>query len=828
MDRKKRFMSFLLAIIMIVSCIPAESFAAETKGFSGTKVNFTWNGWDKKEVAEGITKEDSSEMWMSIKGYCPLDKFYSGEVYATFCFDEGTLPDGEYFYNLDVDIFQSTAPEKTNIGTIIVKNKKVSFGEAEACQVTKIGKTYYLTFWSGYETEGEPVNNNIIGIMLRTLSTSSKDTNAISLTNISICDSVSGNATIDLSKCVYKAEKHNQSFGIYKTQKVTVEKNGKIVDTSKNKFVYNPNYTAPKTNSIAFDWQGWDKTQVESAWDYADASHSIMTFQTKSPSMTLYSGFMRLTYCFYVEEEDRKHLSEMVLSTYTEYDSSFWGKSIFREPYTTYYSWDEEIGAYISDAAPSYSYLYGPKKANIGNKYYMTVFVPYKSATALKSKKDVLNYKIQLESNNSQNIKAYLTDITVMDAVNGIERLEFVKNSVSFEKYNPALNKHKKLTCFSIEKEGRKLLIEDQPDFVVVGEKQTLKAVSEFYDNIKAEFSSSDKKVATITKEGTLKALKAGKTTITVKDTKNKQTYSFVLTVKNPYFELVSDKTTITAGTTYYLVTQGVGFSPKAVSFKSSNPSVGTIHAKTGLFTAKKPGTTTITVSDSGKYATKFTIKVVKNTVKASDYVTMKSNPKVSKQNQKKTLDYMTKIYNEELAFYGKTGYRPHVEIRFDYTENVGAAAYATQVDENHWAIVVGINTFASGMNMDTVLRHELAHVMQNYGAVTDASGGSVLWLTEGLADYCAYTLLEDRYAAEYALIPYKVGQDFTGNGAGYGITPSFIHFVALHYFPAIGQCLNEIMQKSAYSDEIWKTYTGHSAEELWEQYALWSIENQW
>ena len=108
----------------------------------------------------------------------------------------------------------------------------------------------------------------------------------------------------------------------------------------------------------------------------------------------------------------------------------------------------------------------------------------------------------------------------------------------------------------------------------------------------KATFKSSNKKIATVTSGGKIKAKKNGKCTITVKS--NGVTMKCKVTVKKPYLNKKS--ITLVKGKTAQLkITGKVG----KATFKSSNKKVATVTSG-GKIKAKKKGQCTITVKTNG------------------------------------------------------------------------------------------------------------------------------------------------------------------------------------------------------------------------------------
>ena len=120
----------------------------------------------------------------------------------------------------------------------------------------------------------------------------------------------------------------------------------------------------------------------------------------------------------------------------------------------------------------------------------------------------------------------------------------------------------------------------------------------------KVKFTSSNKKVATVTSKGVVKARKAGKTTITVKV--GNYTKKVVIQVKKPSLKLAKSSATIKKGKTVKI--KATATPSGKVTYKSSNKKVATVTAK-GVVKGKKKGTATITVTSNG-VSKKFKVKV--------------------------------------------------------------------------------------------------------------------------------------------------------------------------------------------------------------------------
>ena len=120
----------------------------------------------------------------------------------------------------------------------------------------------------------------------------------------------------------------------------------------------------------------------------------------------------------------------------------------------------------------------------------------------------------------------------------------------------------------------------------------------------KVKFTSSNKKVATVSSKGVVKAKKAGKTTITVKV--GNYTKKVVIQVKKPSLKLAKSSATIKKGKTVEI--KATATPSGKVTHKSSTKKVATVTAK-GVVKGKKKGTATITVTSNG-VSKKFKVKV--------------------------------------------------------------------------------------------------------------------------------------------------------------------------------------------------------------------------
>ena len=108
---------------------------------------------------------------------------------------------------------------------------------------------------------------------------------------------------------------------------------------------------------------------------------------------------------------------------------------------------------------------------------------------------------------------------------------------------------------------------------------------------------------------------------------------------------------------------------------------------------------------------------------------------------------------------------------------------------------------------------HELVHVAQQYGRARRTGGARPPgWLVEGVPDYIRWFLYE----------PQTHGADIRPRDAArarfdgsYRVSANFLNFVIGKYDKDLIKELNVVLREGRYDAEIWKTRTGHTVEEL-------------
>ena len=145
-----------------------------------------------------------------------------------------------------------------------------------------------------------------------------------------------------------------------------------------------------------------------------------------------------------------------------------------------------------------------------------------------------------------------------------------------------------------------------------VKDKYTLSATVLPSDTVQSvKYTTSNKKVATVSAAGVITAKKAGTAKITAKTANGLSAVCTVKVMKAPSkVKLNSKKATLNVGKTYQLKATLPKKTWSTITFSSSNSAVATVNAS-GLVTAVAPGTATITAkTGNGKKATcKVTVK---------------------------------------------------------------------------------------------------------------------------------------------------------------------------------------------------------------------------
>jgi hypothetical protein len=172
--------------------------------------------------------------------------------------------------------------------------------------------------------------------------------------------------------------------------------------------------------------------------------------------------------------------------------------------------------------------------------------------------------------------------------------------------------------------------------------------------------------------------------------------------------------------------------------------------------------------------------------------------------------------YPKLVAMLPSDGWQPttNVTLRFRNDMNVPASAGGGFINCNAGWFRKELKREARGSVV-----HEMVHVVQNYGRVRRSDTNATRmpdWLTEGIPDYIRWYLYE----------PQTKGAEISQRNlarakydASYRVTGNFLNWVTTKYDTNIVVKLNAAGRKGKYSEELWKTATGKTVQELGDEW---------
>lgn len=109
------------------------------------------------------------------------------------------------------------------------------------------------------------------------------------------------------------------------------------------------------------------------------------------------------------------------------------------------------------------------------------------------------------------------------------------------------------------------------------------------------------------------------------------------------------------------------------------------------------------------------------------------------------------------------------------------------------------------------LITHEVMHIIQDY---PNNSGPG--WLTEGIADYVRARYGVNNADAGWSMPELASSHHYTDS---YRITARFLTWISQHYDENLIPKLDKNLREKTYSQELWKSYTGKTLDELWKLY---------
>jgi Peptidase of plants and bacteria len=107
------------------------------------------------------------------------------------------------------------------------------------------------------------------------------------------------------------------------------------------------------------------------------------------------------------------------------------------------------------------------------------------------------------------------------------------------------------------------------------------------------------------------------------------------------------------------------------------------------------------------------------------------------------------------------------------------------------------------------MVAHELTHVIQRYPRGNKEAG----WLVEGIADYVRFYLYEPQTKLRPPNPAKAKYQD------GYRTAAQFLAWIERNRSPEIIRKLNTVLRQGRYTSAAFKTYTGKSLDDLWDEF---------
>lgn len=157
-------------------------------------------------------------------------------------------------------------------------------------------------------------------------------------------------------------------------------------------------------------------------------------------------------------------------------------------------------------------------------------------------------------------------------------------------------------------------------------------------------------------------------------------------------------------------------------------------------------------------------------------------------------------------------GYTAPARVTVTFEADMRGVAYARGT-----SIHCAANWFRQNLEGEAVgaVVHELVHVVQQYGGRRRAEGAqrNPGWLVEGLADYIRWFLYEPQSARPR---PNPARANYNDS---YRTTGHFLNYVLHKYDKDLIKKLNAAMREGKYGDDLWKQWTGKTAEELGQEW---------
>jgi hypothetical protein len=144
-------------------------------------------------------------------------------------------------------------------------------------------------------------------------------------------------------------------------------------------------------------------------------------------------------------------------------------------------------------------------------------------------------------------------------------------------------------------------------------------------------------------------------------------------------------------------------------------------------------------------------------------------------------------------------GFTPPGEIKLVFKKDMKGIAYTARD-----TIVIAADWIKKHPDDKGMVVHELTHAIQAYRR------GGPGWLVEGIADYVRFYHYEPK--TKLTVNPRRASYR-----DGYRTTAMFLNWIEQNHDKDIVRKLNEALRKAEYKDELFKTCTSKTLDELWD-----------
>ena len=149
-------------------------------------------------------------------------------------------------------------------------------------------------------------------------------------------------------------------------------------------------------------------------------------------------------------------------------------------------------------------------------------------------------------------------------------------------------------------------------------------------------------------------------------------------------------------------------------------------------------------------------------------------------------------------------GFNPPSEVKIVFKKDHKGVAYTV----GNTIIIAGKWVHKHPDDYGMVV-HELTHVIQSYRDTPRDAG----WVVEGIADYVRFF----KYEPDADLGPVNTGK--AGYRDGYRTAAKFLDWVGKTHDKDMVAKLNQALRDSEYKESVFKTATGKSLDELWDEF---------